>query len=82
MRDKPFYLSNADVAWVESTLAGMTVDQKIRHLFCMIAYDADEASLPEMSREVEPCGVKLLGRSAFRGVSPVDAFCGKWDARL
>jgi beta-N-acetylhexosaminidase len=25
---------------------------------------------------------KLMGRSAFIGVSPVDAFCGKWDTRL
>lgn len=25
---------------------------------------------------------KLLGRSEFKGVSPVDAFCGLWDARL
>lgn len=25
---------------------------------------------------------KLTGRSAFKGISPVDAFCGKWDARL
>lgn len=25
---------------------------------------------------------KLLGRSPFRGASPVDATCGKWDARL
>ena len=25
---------------------------------------------------------KLMGRSAFKGKSPVDAFCGKWDARL
>jgi beta-N-acetylhexosaminidase len=25
---------------------------------------------------------KLMGRSAFKGVSPVDAFCGKWDTRL
>lgn len=25
---------------------------------------------------------KLLGKSAFTGVSPVDAFCGKWDTRL
>jgi len=25
---------------------------------------------------------KLLGRSAFAGVSPVDPFCGYWDARL
>lgn len=25
---------------------------------------------------------KLLGRSEFKGVSPVDAFCGMWDTRL
>ena len=25
---------------------------------------------------------KLMGRSEFKGVSPVDAFCGKWDAHL
>jgi beta-N-acetylhexosaminidase len=25
---------------------------------------------------------KLLGRSRFTGVSPVDPFCGKWDTRL
>jgi beta-N-acetylhexosaminidase len=25
---------------------------------------------------------KLLGRSTFKGHSPVDAFCGKWDTRL
>lgn len=25
---------------------------------------------------------KLMGRSPFRGISPVDAFCGKWDTHL
>jgi beta-N-acetylhexosaminidase len=25
---------------------------------------------------------KLLGRSDFKGVSPVDPFCGRWDTRL
>lgn len=25
---------------------------------------------------------KLVGRSEFKGLSPVDAFCGLWDARL
>jgi beta-N-acetylhexosaminidase len=25
---------------------------------------------------------KLMGRSEFVGMSPVDAFCGKWDTRL
>ncbi|MDD3429669.1 MAG: glycoside hydrolase family 3 N-terminal domain-containing protein [Oscillospiraceae bacterium] len=25
---------------------------------------------------------KLTGRSTFKGISPIDAFCGKWEARL
>jgi beta-N-acetylhexosaminidase len=25
---------------------------------------------------------KLLGRSQFKGVTPVDPFCGRWDAKL
>lgn len=25
---------------------------------------------------------KLMGKSEFKGVSPVDTFCGKWDTRL
>jgi beta-N-acetylhexosaminidase len=25
---------------------------------------------------------KLMGRSAFKGINPVDPFCGLWDARL
>lgn len=25
---------------------------------------------------------KLMGKSEFKGISPVDAFCGRWDTRL
>lgn len=25
---------------------------------------------------------KLMGRSTFKGISPVDAFCGKWDTHI
>ena len=38
-------------------------------------YSSDKIVLEEL---VE----KLMGRSEFEGTSPVDAFCGKWDARL
>ncbi len=36
------------------------------------------------SRDVQLQAVvdKLLGRSAFKGISPVDQFCGRWDAKL
>lgn len=38
-------------------------------------YGADDASLNALME-------KLMGRSEFKGKSPVDAFCGKWDTRL
>lgn len=25
---------------------------------------------------------KLMGKSEFKGTSPVDAFCGRWDTRV
>ena len=25
---------------------------------------------------------KLVGRSTFKGISPTDPFCGRWDTRL
>lgn len=38
-------------------------------------YNASETTL-------RPLVDKLVGRSPFKGVSPVDAFCGMWDTRL
>jgi beta-N-acetylhexosaminidase len=31
---------------------------------------------------VEALVDKLLGKSPFKGTSPVDPFCGYWDAKL
>ncbi len=39
------------------------------------AYNSADATLTQLMD-------KLMGRSPFKGTSPVDAFCGKWDARL
>lgn len=38
-------------------------------------YNSNEILLQELVK-------KLLGESEFKGTSPVDAFCGKWDAHL
>ncbi len=39
------------------------------------AYNSNEQVLEELVR-------KLIGESEFKGISPVDPFCGKWDAHL
>lgn len=44
LKDKPFYLSDKQITWVENTLKEMTVDQKIGQLFCILgdAYEKEE----------------------------------------
>lgn len=43
LKQKPFYLSEEEVVWVESTLADMTVEEKLGQIFC--------ANIREGSRE-------------------------------
>ncbi len=57
LKAKPFYLSDEDITWVETTLAGMTDDQKIGQLFCLIAYVSDEGYLKHMAVDVKPGGL-------------------------
>lgn len=47
LKDKPFYLSDKQITWVENTLKEMTVDQKIGQLFCILgdAYEKEELNL-------------------------------------
>jgi beta-N-acetylhexosaminidase len=36
LKGNPFYLKDDDIQWVESTLASMTLDEKVGQLFCLI----------------------------------------------
>ena len=38
LKKAPFYLNNADIAWVDKTLASMSLEEKIGQLFCPIGY--------------------------------------------
>jgi beta-N-acetylhexosaminidase len=57
LRVKPFYLSDEDVRWVETTLAGMTLEEKIGQLFCLIIFSSDEGFLNYLVRQVKPGGL-------------------------
>lgn len=47
LRAKPFYLNDAQLAWVEETYAGMTLDEKIGQLFVLLKGEpgVDEAKI-------------------------------------
>ena len=49
LKGKPFCSTNEDIAWVENTLSGMTQEEKLRQLFCLIIYDAQEERLQRPS---------------------------------
>lgn len=48
LKEKPFYLNDEDIAWVESTLNGMTLEEKIGQLFCPVGFTKDEKLLKPM----------------------------------
>jgi len=45
---RPFFLSDEDVTWVEQTLAGMTLEEKVGQLFCPLGFSSDPAVLGQV----------------------------------
>ena len=41
LREKPFYLDDEGVKWVEDTIASMTLDEKVRQLFVLLKHSPD-----------------------------------------
>lgn len=54
---KPFYLSDADVAWVEETYRQMTREERIGQLFCPIEFSMEEEELRRLVQEKHIGGV-------------------------
>ena len=48
LKAKPYYLSDADIAWVESTIAGMTPEEKVGQLFWQLTAGASEEYLRDL----------------------------------
>lgn len=46
--EKPFYLSEEQVKWVNDTYNSMTIEEKIGQLFCPIVFTKDEKELQEL----------------------------------
>ena len=42
LKAKPFYLSDSDVEWVQETIRGMTLEEKIGQLFIMLDRKKDK----------------------------------------
>lgn len=48
LKANPFYLTDAQVAWVENTLASMTLEEKAGQVFCPMGFTDDPGALRHM----------------------------------
>ena len=62
LKQKPFFLSEEQVEFVQKTLEKMTLDEKIGQLFLPINYIEDEQDLREFVQRFQPAG--LMNRPA------------------
>ena len=72
LRAKPFYLNDAQIKWVEDTLASMSEDDKLRHLFCLVTYHDDDEYCRYIAQDVRPGGFMSRPMSAEQCVSAVE----------
>ncbi len=56
LRAKPFYLSDEDIAWVEDTLASMTLEEKVGQMFCVTDTITDVEELQAFVKRYHPGG--------------------------
>ena len=74
LRAKPFNLDDEDIAWVESTFASMTKDEKIESLFFPCMRNYSEADIDELLNTLHPCGVMYRPCSAEEAVNATNLF--------
>ncbi len=61
LRAKPYYLSEADIAWVESTIAAMSDEEKVGQLFWQLTASQEESYLQELMEKYHLGGCRYNG---------------------
>ena len=61
LRAKPYNLTDADIAWVESTIAGMTAEEKVGQLFWQLTASQEESYLQELMEKYPLGGCRYNG---------------------
>lgn len=72
-KQKPFHLSDEDLKWIKAQYEDMTLDEKVGHLFCLIAYDSDADHIKHMVETYKPGGVMARPMTAEEAVLSVNA---------
>nr|WP_321292724.1 glycoside hydrolase family 3 N-terminal domain-containing protein [uncultured Trichococcus sp.] len=57
LTEKPFFLTDDQISWVENTVSEMTVEEKIGQIFCPIAGNSEDQALTEFVQKYQPGGM-------------------------
>ena len=61
LREKPYYLSDEDIAWVKNTIAEMSDEEKVGQLFFQLTASQDEEYLRELMEKYHLGGCRYNG---------------------
>ncbi len=61
LKARPFYLSDEKIRWVEETLAGLSLDEKIGQLFINLTLRRDDATMHTLIHDYKIGGVRWQG---------------------
>lgn len=61
LKAKPFYLNDEQIAWVEDTIAGMTLEEKIGQMFIIFNQNRDPEYIQKVCAEYHVGGLRWLG---------------------
>ncbi len=57
LKANPFFLRDQDIRWVEDTLAGMSLEEKVGQVFCPMGYASEEGALHHFVNELHVGGM-------------------------
>lgn len=70
LKAKPFYLKDEDIKWVNATLSGMTLKEKVGQLFCEILWDRPSSKAEDLFADILPGAVMYR---PFAGATMLEA---------
>lgn len=57
LTEKPFFLTDDQISWLENTVSEMTTEEKIGQIFCPIAGNPEDQALTEFVQKYQPGGM-------------------------
>jgi len=70
LKEKPYYLKDEEINWVQATLKSMSEEEKLGQLFCLITY-SDQQDLRQLANKYKPGGLMCRPMPAEQVVNAV-----------